>query len=105
MTIWFVSRHAGAIAWAKARGLPIDRWVTHLDVALIQTGDTVIGTLPVHLAGQVCDCGAGFYFLSLDVPEHWRGQELTTEQMQQVSCSLRRYQITPMHDAPGWPSS
>ena len=26
MTVWFVSRHPGAIAWAKNQKLKVDRW-------------------------------------------------------------------------------
>ena len=50
---YFVSRHVGAIAWAKQQ-LNIDHYVTHLDVTNITTGDCVYGTLPVHLAAQCC---------------------------------------------------
>ena len=63
MTIWFVSRHAGAIAWAKGQNLPVDRWVAHLDARQVTAGDTVIGTLPVHIAADICALGARFFFL------------------------------------------
>ena len=67
MTIWFVSRHAGAIAWAKGQNLPVDRWVSHLDARQVTAGDTVIGTLPVHIAADICSRGARF-FLKRIVP-------------------------------------
>ncbi len=54
MTTFFVSRHPGARAWSAEQGLLIDQHLTHLDTALIQSGDTVIGTLPVNLAAAVC---------------------------------------------------
>ena len=47
-TTWFVSRHPGAIDWAKRQGLNIGPWVEHLDPAKMEVGDTVIGTLPVR---------------------------------------------------------
>jgi hypothetical protein len=50
----FLSRHPGAVEWARRRGLVVDQWLAHLEVAQVQPGDTVIGTLPIHLAAQVC---------------------------------------------------
>ena len=43
MTTWFISRHTGAIEWAKRKKLVVDRFVPHLDPAQVQPGDTVIG--------------------------------------------------------------
>ena len=60
MTTFFISRHPGSKAWATEQGLRIDQHLTHLDTALVQRGDTVIGTLPVHLAAAVCSQGARF---------------------------------------------
>ncbi|PJC04222.1 MAG: CRISPR-associated protein Csx16, partial [Gallionellales bacterium CG_4_9_14_0_8_um_filter_55_61] len=58
MTVWFVSRHPGAVDWAKTQGIAVDRWVAHLVLSEIEACDTVIGTLPVQLAAQVCAKGA-----------------------------------------------
>jgi CRISPR-associated protein Csx16 len=88
---WFVSRHPGAVAWAQAQGLPVEHWVPHLDVAAVQAGDTVAGTLPMHLAAQVCARGARYLHLSLDLPPHWRGQELDARQISQAGARLERY--------------
>ena len=44
MTIYFVSRHPGAIEWARRRALEVDRFVVHLDTNQIHLGDVVIGT-------------------------------------------------------------
>ena len=63
MAVWFISRHQGAIDWIKKQSIHIDRFESHLDVNLIQAEDTVIGTLPIHLAAEVCQKGAKFYFL------------------------------------------
>lgn len=93
MTIWFISRHQGAIEWVKQQGIGIDRFVTHLDITLIQKGDVVIGTLPIHLAAEVCQKGAKFYFLSVNVSEHQRGLELTAEQLSAQQCTLEPFYI------------
>jgi CRISPR-associated protein Csx16 len=94
MTVWFVTRHPGALDWAKAQGLRVDRHTSHLDVQSIQPGDTVIGTLPVHLAALVCAKGAVFFNFTIDLPPEWRGCELDVDQLDQFNARLERYQVT-----------
>lgn len=93
MTTYFISRHPGARAWAAEQGLQIDQHLTHLDMAHIQPGDTVMGTLPVHLAAAVCGQGARFFNLSLDLPTHWRGRELSADELQQCHARLECFDI------------
>ena len=95
MTTWFISRHPGARAWAAGQGLRIDQYLTQLDTVRIQSGDTVIGTLPVHLAAAVCSQGARFFNLSLDLPAHWRGRELSADDLRQCKARLEAFQVTP----------
>jgi CRISPR-associated protein Csx16 len=93
MTTWFVTRHPGAIEWAAQQGLRVDRQVSHLEPAHVQAGDTVIGTLPIHLAAAVCSQGARFYNLSLDLPVHWRGRELSAAELLQCNARLEHFDI------------
>ena len=93
MTTWFVSRHPGANVWAQEQGLQIDRWVSHLDATQIQPGDTVIGTLPVHLAAAVCSQGARFLNVSLDLPVQWRGRELSADELRQCKARLECFDV------------
>ena len=93
MTTYFISRHLGAITWAEQQGIKVDQHVTHLDIDLIQSGDTVIGSLPVNLAAQVCGKGAAYLHLSLTLPEHLRGRELSAAQMTECGARLERYEI------------
>lgn len=95
MTTWFISRHPGARAWAAEQGLRIDQYLTQFDAMRIQSGDTVIGTLPVHLAAAVCRQGARFFNLSLDLPAHWRGRELSADDLRQCQARLEAFQVTP----------
>lgn len=96
MTTWFISRHKGAIAWAKSQNLPVDRWVEHLDASQVAPGDTVIGTLPVHIAAEICCRGARFFFLELHLEKNQRGMELTESDMLNANCALREYDIRPV---------
>jgi CRISPR-associated protein Csx16 len=102
MTTWFVTRHPGAIAWAARQGIAVDRQVAHLDPADIQPGDTVIGTLPVNLAAQVCARGARFFNLSLDVPAEARGRELSADDLERFGARLEAYDVqaivNPVHE-------
>lgn len=93
MSTWFISRHPGAVAWARSQGLAVDTWRPHLDVELVQPGDTVAGTLPIHLAAQVCARGARYLHLSLDLPAAWRGRELTAEELAQAGARLEAFTV------------
>ena len=91
MSTIFVSRHPGAVDWARRRGLAVEAWATHLDPAQLGAGDTVIGSLPLHLAAAVCERGARFLHLSLDIPAEWRGRELTADQLDLAGARLEEF--------------
>ncbi len=91
--VWFVSRHPGAVEWAQRHGLRIDRFVPHLDPDAVASGDTVIGTLPVHLAARLCERGANYLHLSLDLPPAWRGRELTADELDAAGARLDAFDI------------
>ncbi len=93
MTTLFITRHPGAIEWAARRGLHIDRQIAHLDPAAIQTGDVVIGILPVNLAADVCARGGQFFNLSLNLPPDARGRELTADDMERYGARLEEYNV------------
>lgn len=91
MTIWLITRHPGAIEWAARHGIAWDRHVSHLDPDEIVVGDTVIGSLPVHLAAAICARGASYFNLSLDMPAHLRGQELDADVLEACGARLEKY--------------
>lgn len=93
---WFVSRHPGAIAWAQGQGLTIDRWVEHLNPEEVKAGDSVIGTLPVNLAAGVCKRSARYLHLSLNVSARWRGQELSSDDLQNLGVRIVPYSVRPL---------
>ena len=99
MTHWFISRHSGAIEWAKQQNLPVDRFESHLDVDEVKPGDHVYGTLPVELAAEVCRRGARFFSLSMLVPENQRGTELTAEDLIMLNARLREYRVIDLEDS------
>lgn len=94
MTVYFVTRHPGAIEWAARRGLAVDSQLTHLDTAQIERGDTVIGILPVHLAADVCERSAHYLNLSIDLPAQARGRELSADELERYGARLEAYIVT-----------
>ncbi len=93
MTTYFVSRHPGAHAWADEEGVRVDRVIDHLDLAVVLPGDTVIGSLPVNLAAEVCQRGARYLHLCVVLPAALRGVELSAEQMRACGARLEEYRI------------
>ena len=93
MTTFFISRHPGTLEWAEQQSLKIDRRIGHLDPAEISPGDTVAGTLPVHLAAGVCARGARYLHLALDLPAHARGRELTADELARFGARLERFVV------------
>lgn len=93
MTTFFVSRHAGAADWARAQGLAVDRRLAHLELGEVRPGDVVIGTLPVHLAAQVCARGARYLHLVLELPPERRGRELSAADMAACGARLEEYRV------------
>lgn len=93
MTTYFVTRHPGARQWAEEEGLAVDEVVVHFDVACVQAGDSVIGSLPVNLAGEVCALGARYFHLSLSLAAEQRGEELTSEQMRDAGAKIEEYKV------------
>ena len=92
MATYFISRHPGSQEWAKRQGINAC-WVEHLDLDRIVAGDSVFGTLPVHLAAEVCRRGGAYVHLALDLPREARGKELTPEQMATYAPRLLPFRV------------
>ncbi|MBI4743162.1 MAG: CRISPR-associated protein Csx16 [Betaproteobacteria bacterium] len=103
MTITFVTRHDGAVAWAREEGLlPEDaRVVADFDPQSVAPGDVVIGTLPAQLAASVCEHGARYQHLSLDLTPELRGKELSAADMRACKARLEELFIQRSTVNPG----
>ncbi|MDK4681161.1 CRISPR-associated protein Csx16 [Kingella negevensis] len=94
MATLFISRHAGAMDWIRQQpNWQIDEIVPHLDLARVQAGDVIVGTLPIHLAAEVCAKGAKFYFLQMPQSFAGRGSEYTAEEMTAAGASLVQFDV------------
>lgn len=94
MTLWFVTRHAGAKEWAAGKGLKVDRMVEHLDISAIEEGDQVLGSLPVNLVADLNARGARYFHLTLPLPPELRGQEISAGLMNQLGARLEEFHVT-----------
>ena len=93
MTTIFVTRHAGAVEWARRHKFGIAQVVTHLALSQVQAGDTVIGSLPVNLAAQVCAAGAAYWHLSLELPAELRGRELFADDLERLGAQIKQFSV------------
>ena len=92
---YFVSRHLGAIEWSRRHPWGVRAvHVTHLDPCVVRPGDTVIGTLPIHLAAEVCARGACYLHLALDLVPEQRGSELSPDELDAANARLIPYRIS-----------
>lgn len=94
MTTYFVSRHGGAIAWARRHALLVDAWVDHLDTSQLVPGDSVVGTLPIHLVADACARGAAYLHLQVDLSAPQRGRELEADDLDALGARLVGYRVT-----------
>ena len=92
MSTWFVSRHQGAKQWAIRQGIAIDKQVDHLDITQLQTGDRVLGSLPINLVAELNQKGVRYFHLSLTLTQAMRGVELSADDMEQANAMLEEYQ-------------
>lgn len=95
MTIYLITRHPGAIAWAKAAGVDYDLHTEHLlDLDSFVAGDVVIGTLPINMVYELNCRDVRYKHLSLNIPPHLRGHELSVEQLEECGARLEEYYVT-----------
>lgn len=92
MTTYFVTRHPGAVEWAIRQSISAVH-IEHLDTDILKPGDSVIGTLPVHIAAQVCIKRARYIHLLMTIPPDARGHELTAQEMDAFGAELCEYHV------------
>lgn len=89
---YFVSRHAGAHEWAARQGFDVTV-ISHFDTSTVVDGDVVIGTLPIHLAAEVCAKNARYFHLILDLAASDRGQEISADRMEALGARIAEYKV------------
>ncbi len=90
MAVYFVSRHPGAVEWAKRNGIHGQR-IKHLTPGRIKSGVHVIGSVPIHLAASITEAGGTYAHIEMDVPASMRGKELSADEMEACNARLVEY--------------
>jgi CRISPR-associated protein Csx16 len=93
MTTWFVSRHQGACDWLAEQGHAVERVVAHLEPSQLQAGDTVYGSLPVHMVAELGKREVRYMHLIIELPASARGQELSAEDMRRYGARLACFAV------------
>lgn len=94
MTTYFITRHPGALQWAEQSQLHYDVHLEHLlSLSVLNTGDTVVGTLPINMVYQLNQKGVSYVHLSLEIPPALRGIELTAEQLNSCKATLEKFEV------------
>ncbi|MGY0399565.1 MAG: CRISPR-associated protein Csx16 [Ostreibacterium sp.] len=91
MTTYFISRHQRVKDWIASQDIHLDKIQVHLDIDDIQSGDTVIGTLPINLVATLCKLGAIYYHLTLALPKELRGKALSLDDMLAAGAKLEQF--------------
>lgn len=94
MTTYFITRHLGALEWAKLNEVHFDIHLPHLaDLSILNSGDVVIGILPMQMVAELNLKGIRYVHLALNIPVHLRGQELTAFELLQCEAKLEIYEV------------
>ncbi|WP_095499174.1 CRISPR-associated protein Csx16 [Paraferrimonas haliotis] len=92
-----VSRHPAAVRWLEQLGFGNCEHQDHLsDINTLKEGDLVIGTLPIHLIAALTRKRVTYWHLSLTVPAHLRGVEMSENQLLSCSPRLERFDVVQM---------
>jgi CRISPR-associated protein Csx16 len=98
MTTYFVTRHAGAKQWAQQQGITVDVQVDHLNIDELQSGDKVLGSLPVNLVAELNTKGVRYFHLSLMLTEQLRGKEISVELMHELGAKMEEYSVKRIYN-------
>lgn len=91
---YIVTRHPGAQAWLTERVEEPAIALNHLDnMHGLNSGDTVTGTLPIHLIAALCAKNVRYLHLEIDLPEVLRGHELSSGQLTALGAKLVEYVV------------
>jgi CRISPR-associated protein Csx16 len=94
MSLYFVSRHPGAIEWLQGQFPGQTACVIpHMADQPFDAGDMVCGVLPIALAARLCRVGALPVAIEVDLPAHLRGQELSAAQLDALGARLVCYDV------------
>lgn len=94
MTTYLITRHPGALHWARQKKLHFDVHTEHLEsFDGLGAGDVVIGTLPINMVYELNRRQIRYVHLSLQIPRELRGIELNADQLHQCNAELQEFRV------------
>lgn len=97
MKVLIVTRHQATVEWIKSTLLPTDEVsvVAHYAPGAEDSFDYVVSILPMNLVADmyVRNPQIRYYQVSMEVPEEFRGKELSIEQMEAFGARLVQYYV------------
>jgi CRISPR-associated protein Csx16 len=96
MKTWVVTRHKGALDWLLEEGVAFDTHIEHLDSSQLQSGDRVIGNLPIPMVADLNSNGVDYWHLAFSVPFELRGVELSAAQLRELGITLKAYHVSAL---------
>jgi len=97
MATYFISRHKGAIEWAKRQNIDA-RFIDNLDINKVKADDIIMGSLPVSLVATICEKGGRYFHLHLPLSREDRGKELTADEMEARGARLEEFSVKRIPD-------
>lgn len=92
MKTWIVTRHLGALDFLKSQGI-CGQHMPHLMIDAIQSGDKVIGNLPLHHIALLNKKNVEYWHLCVEQPLDMRGKEHSLEFLMASNATLRRFKV------------
>ena len=96
MTSYLITRHSGAIDWAKQQNLKIDKVLSHINeinIERLSSNDKIYGNLPLHIINTLCEKNIEYWNLDLDIPLALRGKDLNLKEMNNCHARIERYTV------------
>lgn len=95
MNILIITRHQATVDWIQSTLHATDSVTVsaHYNPGLEDGYDYVVGILPVNLIAGLCAKGVRYYQIIMEVPQEWRGKELTVEQMDEFQARMVGYYV------------
>lgn len=95
--VLIVTRHNATVEWLKntITSDEADEMVVtaHYTPGMAQGFLYVVGILPINMVAELYAEGIRYYQVTMDVPEEFRGKELSIEQMDEFNARLVQYRV------------
>lgn len=95
MNVLIITRHQATVEWIQSTLHSADAVTVsaHYTPGMEDGCDYVVGILPVNLIAGLCAKGVRYYQIVMDVPQEFRGKELTVEQMDEFQARMFQYYV------------